>query len=124
MPFLGRLQYEDVVPFEGGRPCVRLAKDLTYVRNTNGGQLRVTVPRGFVTDFATTPRCLWCIIPPWGRWNAAAILHDYLCVHRTCSRFLADALFREAMRDLGVPVWRRVLMYYGVRLYAIVTLAT
>ncbi len=121
MPFLSQACYEEVET-DGNRPCVKLTQDLTYVRYTNGGQIRVIVPRGTVTDLATTPRILWPIFPPWGRWNASAILHDYLCVHRVCSRFLADALFREAMKDDGVPLWRRVTMYYAVRLYAIVTL--
>ena len=121
MPFLDRPSYDDVTPFEGGRPCLKLTKDLIYERRTDGGYIRVSVPRGFVTDLATTPRILWSIFPPWGNWNSAAILHDYLSVHQVCSRFLCDALFREAMRDLGVPLWRRVVMYYAVRLYAIAT---
>ena len=122
MPFLSQAHYEEVDDGGTGRPTVRLTHFLVYALTTNGGELKVKVPAGFVTDLATTPRILWPIFPPWGRWNRAAILHDYLCVHRTCSRFLADALFREAMKDLGVPLWRRVIMYYAVRIWAIATL--
>ena len=38
----------------------------------------VTVPVGFITDFASTPRIIWSIIPPTGRYTKAAALHDYL----------------------------------------------
>lgn len=77
----------------------------------------VLIDKGFLTDFASTPRLLWPIFPPAGRWMRASILHDYLYSLPGCSRFLADALFREAMHDLGVPWWRRVVMYYAVRLF-------
>ena len=38
----------------------------------------VVVPKGFRTDLASSPRILWPILPPFGRWSAAAVLHDYL----------------------------------------------
>lgn len=122
MPFSMPPEYEQCTEYRTGRPCLKLSRALEYELRTDGGQIRVVVPAGFVTDLATTPRIAWSIFPPWGQWNSAAILHDYLCVHRLCSRFLADALFREAMADLGVPLWRRVTMYVFVRLSSILTL--
>lgn len=79
------------------------------------GGIDILVPVGFVTDFASVPRCLWSIFPPQDDYSRAAILHDYLYCIKVCSRFLADALFREAMRLLNVPRWKRVVMYYAVR---------
>ena len=38
----------------------------------------VRVPRGFVTDFASTPRVLWALIPPMGRYGKPAVIHDLL----------------------------------------------
>ena len=38
-----------------------------------------TVPAGFVTDFASVPRVFVWLLPRYGRWTQAAILHDYLC---------------------------------------------
>ncbi len=100
-----------------GRSEYELIEPLVFDQRLNGGGLKFTVPRGFVTNLASTPRPLWSIFPPAGKWNRAAILHDYLYSRQAdCSRFLADALFREAMATLGVPWWRRVLMYYAVRL--------
>lgn len=103
--------------YRHGRPVKKLVEDLLFRLQINGDQgIRVRVPIGFETDLASTPRILWPVCPPDGPWSPAAILHDYLYGLPGCSRFLADALFREAMHKLGVPWWRRVVMYYAVRL--------
>ena len=39
--------------------------------------LRIVVPKGFVTDFASTPRILWPLIEPDGPLYMGAILHDF-----------------------------------------------
>jgi hypothetical protein len=98
----------------------KLTKDLVYVQGNDLSDgpwaIRVTVPEGFVTDFASTPRLLWILFPPRGKWNGAAIVHDFL-YKETFDRFLADAIFRAIMKELGVPWWRRVIMYYAVRFF-------
>ncbi len=94
-------------------------EDIHFVYELDGGGFEVCVPSGTFTDFASVPKFLWWIFPPMGKWNRAALVHDYLCHLDGCSRFLADAIFREAMAVLGVPVWRRVSMYYAVRMYAV-----
>jgi len=102
---------------DDGRARYRLRAPLLFGGEpTSGLGLRVCVPEGFVTDFASVPRPLWPIFPPTGIYDRAAVVHDYLCSQDTCGRFMADAVFREAMRELGVPWWRRVAMYWGVRL--------
>lgn len=40
--------------------------------------IRVTAPKGFVTDLASIPRAIWNIFPPFGGYTEAAILHDWL----------------------------------------------
>lgn len=77
----------------------------------------IEVPAGFRTDFASVPRWLWAIFPPTGEWSAVSVLHDWLYRRTTCSRFLADAIFREGMAAVGVPAWRRVAAYYAVRVF-------
>ena len=77
---------------------------------------RVEIPEGFVTDFASIPRFLWFMVPPFGRHAPAAVIHDYLYASgQEGARRYADFLFREAMKDSGVPVWRRNMMYFAVR---------
>lgn len=78
----------------------------------------ITVPKGFVTDFASVPRVFWNILPPFGRYGKAAVVHDYL--YRTqgyASKPVADAIFLEAMKALGVPTLLRYTMFYAVRLF-------
>ncbi len=84
------------------------------------GDICIRVPKGTITDFATVPWGLRWLVPQMGRYNPATVLHDHLCRRKDCKRFMADAIFRNAMAELGVPLWRRVLMYYGVRIYAVI----
>jgi hypothetical protein len=77
------------------------------------------VPRGFVTDFATVPRAFWWLLPQWGTYGSAAVLHDWLYwdrAHEGC-RAEADSLFRDSMRELGVNPIIRELMYCAVRIF-------
>ena len=69
-----------------------------------------TVPVGFCTDFASVPTVLVWLIPRYGVYTKAAILHDYLCQERPVNRRDADGIFRRALRELGVSVLRRWMM--------------
>lgn len=104
----------------GGRQQWELDSDFTFELRLNGfdSALKVTVPAGTKTDLASIPRIFWRIFPPTGRYNRAAVVHDFLYSVPECSSFLADAIFRECMAQLEVPLWRRVVMYYSVRLYS------
>lgn len=114
--FLNRPNLIDTGKTCGGRVVYKLDQDLVFETRLNGCGIRVVVPAKFESDLASTPWWLWPIFPPAGPWSPAAILHDYLYGLRGVSRFLADALLREAMAQLGVPIWRRVVAYYGVRI--------
>ncbi len=74
------------------------------------------VPAGFRTDFASVPHALTWLVPRTGKHNRAAVLHDYLTRNpQLVTRKDADGIFRRVLRELGVPPFRRWLMYYGVR---------
>jgi len=118
-PVFTSLHIEEIDGSLNGRQLYALDKPLEMRLGFNGGGVKVKVPENALTDFASVPRILWPLCPPNGKWSRAAVVHDYLCGTKGCSRFLADSLFREAMYRLGVPVWRRVPMYYAVRLYSI-----
>lgn len=78
----------------------------------------VTVPAGFVTDFASVPRLPVAYLLAGGAADQAAVVHDYLYHHHEiCSRGDADAVFDEAMGVTGQPWWRRKMMWAGVRLF-------
>src|SRR3954463_4586398 len=80
---------------------------------------RFVVPAGFRTDFATVPRVVTWLIPRFGAYTLAAILHDWLCTEGIRSRGVSsregDGIFRRVMRESGFPVLRRWLMWAGVR---------
>ena len=93
----------------------RVLEPITY-----RGQRDVwTVPAGAGTDFASVPRVFVWLVPSYGKYTAAAILHDHLWREvvpaGTLSRLDADGLFRQAMRQLGVPFAQRWLMWAAVR---------
>lgn len=102
----------------------RLETDVVY--DLGDGSL-ITVPKGFITDGASVPRPLWDIVPAWGRYSRAAVLHDFLCrmidrgkPHRLApDRHAADALFLQAMIDSGVNTAVRNAMWAAVRGYSI-----
>lgn len=76
----------------------------------------ITVPAGFVTDFASVPRLPVVYWRYGGRARQAAVVHDFLYqTHLTSARAVADEVFAEAMRVSEVP-WRfRWPMWAGVR---------
>jgi hypothetical protein len=105
----------DVVVREVDDNTWQLVEDLRYVGNTD----RFVVPAGFRTDFASVPRVFVWLIPKYGRYTKAAILHDFLCDESRADRFDrddADGLFRRAMRELGVSFLRRWVMWGAVSL--------
>lgn len=38
----------------------------------------LVIPVGYVTDFASVPMFLWSFFPPIGKYNRAALVHDFL----------------------------------------------
>lgn len=86
----------------------------------------VTVPRGFITDFASVPRLPFAFILFGDRVHAPAVVHDYLCSTLWPTRRItwaqAAEVFHEAMKADGVPWFQRWPMFLGVRLFGVATL--
>ena len=80
----------------------------------NGEDWRIIVPQGFVTDFASIPRPLWALWPRSGRWNPAAVVHDYECRARFRPPREVHDRFRQTLEALGVEWVTRTLLYLGV----------
>ena len=79
---------------------------------------KITVPVGFLTDFASIPKSVWSLIGhPTGRYGKAAVVHDY--VYRTsCLKYTrkqADQIFLEGMKVLEVGYLKRYSIYWAVR---------
>jgi hypothetical protein len=105
----------DVVVREVGDNTWELVEPLRYQGNTD----QFEVPNGFQTDFASVPRAFQWLLPKYGRYTKAAILHDFLCEQSKAGRFDrddADGIFRRTMRELGVSFIRRWIMWAAVSL--------
>lgn len=78
----------------------------------------IEVPAGFVTDLATVPRIFWILLlPPDGKYAKTAIIHDYLYDSALRTKREAARIFLDGMTVLGVPKWKRTVMYWAVRLF-------
>lgn len=113
-----------------GRGTYRLVEPYVH----EGNDQTFVVPAGFKTDLATVPRIFWSLLPPQGAYEAAAVLHDYLCVQLAWCRDHnerhpdtttpaippvnardTDGLFRHVMKIWGVGPITRFVMWAGVR---------
>jgi hypothetical protein len=118
VPFTGDVVVRELAAADGSR--WRLEEPLTY----DGRDESFVVRAGFTTDFASVPQALTWLVPRYGRYTKAAILHDHLwqrCREGTFGWADADGILRRAMRELDVPFLRRWLMWGAVRLAGIVT---
>lgn len=114
-----------ISPFNDAMTLWVLTTSFTYVIGDLDGDERVIVPKGFVTDFATTKG----LLPPMGTYGKACVIHDYLCDFktitkadgstRTCTRKEGDLIFLEAMGVSGVNPILKYAMFSAVRIYAI-----
>lgn len=89
-----------------------LHEDLAY---KTGSEEVITVPKGFITDFASVPIvCNW-FIPKSGKYDPAAVIHDWLYFKKEKPRNVCDGIFCDAMKDLGVNYAQASVMYYALR---------
>jgi hypothetical protein len=82
------------------------------------GRYVVIIPRGFVTDFASIPQpvqVLRGVRPTTERYGVAAVVHDYLYWRQDCTREQSDKIMSIAMREAGVSLLERTLIYEAVR---------
>lgn len=79
----------------------------------------IQVNKGFDFDGASVPQMLWGLglSPMTGGYQRAACLHDALYASELFDRELCDDIFLEAMESDGVPRFKRLAMYYAVRMF-------
>ncbi|EHM6603896.1 DUF1353 domain-containing protein [Salmonella enterica] len=56
-------------------------------------------------------------MPPDGKYAKAAIIHDYMYDNALRTKQEADLIFLDGMVVLGVPKWKRTVMYWAVRMF-------
>jgi len=73
----------DKAQFEENGDMVFDLQSFRYEIGHEGSNSYVEPGVGFVTDFASIPRPLWWLLPKWGKYGKAAVIHDYLYRHKT-----------------------------------------
>jgi hypothetical protein len=109
--FLTELQVEPATENDGEQ--WRLLAPLMF--QSDVADRTIVVPKGFVTNFASVPRIPVVYELCGNTSSKAATIHDYLYTSHETSRAVADAVLREASAATGVPLWRRAVMWAGVR---------
>lgn len=126
-----QMEYDPVASEEYDTDVWRITRAFDYFVGEREDNSWIHIPEGFLTDGATVPRIFWGIVPPWGSYGPAVIVHDYLCKKKPVfvngeftifGRKKTDKVLLEAMTVLNVPKWQKYLIYSAVRLYAYCTL--
>ncbi len=102
----------DFRPFVDGRHWI-VRQPLTYTVGISKDS--VTVPVGFVTDFASIPQVFQSIIRQNGLYLLPAVVHDYLYWKQTCTREQSDRILMLGMIENKVSDIHRVPIYDVVR---------
>ena len=99
-------------------PTYFLTKKISWKPNANQDAKlpKISVPVGFVTDFASIPREFWSLLRPDGNYAYAAVIHDFLYWNQLTSRENSDMIFRLAMGDFKIPKIEADSIYAAVRL--------
>ena len=81
----------------------------------------INVPKEFSWDGVSIPRAFHFVLPKWGTYSGAALIHDFLYSKQSViydiDRKTADKLFLKYMKEDGVGFFRRRSMYYSVRVF-------
>lgn len=113
-----------------GKDYWRVQQPFRYYLGTKGSNQWVAIPAGYLTDGASVPQIFWSVIPRWGLYGQAAVVHDYLCeylsitedgVPKSITRSRADDILLEAMQVLEVPEFTAATIEAAVDFYRVVS---
>lgn len=105
----------------------RITKAFRFNVGSEGADTYVDVPAGYLSDGASVPKIFWDLLPPWGVYGQAAVIHDILCetmsvtkagLATPITRAKCDSIFKEAMIAANTPRWKRNVMYIAVRVFS------
>lgn len=94
-----------------GRQLYRLMSRFRYQSDVAG---LVEAEAGFITDLFSQPQIAMALFGEIGQEES--LPHDLAYSKRTMTRALADRMLYEACVLNGVPRWKAVLIYLGVRI--------
>lgn len=112
VPSRQMIQAPTLKPFADSKDFM-LVRDMVYILGET--DISITVPKGFVTDFASVPKGLWSFgLSPHGKFSKAAIVHDYLYWTHSCTREQSDMIMLIAMKESQVGSKSQTLLYEGL----------
>ena len=120
--FTKPLEYERYgTSLVSGRSLYKLTKEFSYVIGSldNPISWEITVPAGFITDFASVPYPFYIWIRPDGPLAKAAVIHDYLYTYYSFDNGhqVPDAIFYEAMLNSNISkimawiIWKLISIF-------------
>lgn len=113
-----------ITELDAGRGLWRLEQELPYEVGSEGSNRWVIAPAGMTTDGATT-MLFRPILPAWGTYSRAAVIHDHLCdllragsPHPEAPTYATAArVFREAAKVTGTSLPVRWTMWAAIRVW-------
>jgi hypothetical protein len=104
-----------VTPVKGADEVFDFNRDYGIQRISDGKQF--WIPAGFRCDGGSVPAILWPWLSPWEDGCAPSWAgHDRDYEIGDMTREEADLKMRDIQEQEGVPMWKRNLVYLGVRL--------
>ena len=98
------------------RPKSRLLRDLKATVNGKD----ITVPAGYVSDWASTPRAIcWLYPPTYAPAQRGAWIHDYLYtdLHDEFTKNFADKARAAAVQEDGGSAFSANAFYWATRMF-------
>lgn len=94
-----------------------------FISQTDHVRHEILIPEGYSFDGASIPRVLWPLLghPFSDELVLPCCVHDWYCEHswNYHDRLIGDAVLLSLLARQGVSRWRRIMMYFGVRLFSI-----
>lgn len=94
-----------------GRQLWRVLGRFRYLSDVAG---LIDVPAGYVTDLCSQPRLTMSLLGECAQ--EPSVPHDYAYSTHRIARVLADRMLFEACIATGVPRWKAMVIYAGVRI--------
>lgn len=77
----------------------------------------IVVPKGFETDFATTPMLVDFIFGYEFKFSKANVIHDYLYSTKKYDRKTSDYIYYKSLIKLGISTTKSRIAYLSVRIF-------
>ena len=93
----------------------KLHKSITH--KLHNGET-IVIPEGFETDLSSVPKFLWGVLPPFGNFLLASLVHDYLYIsYQSKGRKFSDKEMLIVSNRTHKNKLDNYLRYWGVRAF-------